>query len=108
MFTTFGNPRVFTCAHRHCYTTVYAADGKGVGAHIMASRDMELQKLRGMGGTAVVPMCNEHHNCRGAQVELKETVALLDRGTPVDLRIQVPVVVGPQSRPRSRARGRAV
>jgi hypothetical protein len=98
------------CAQRGCYTTVYAADGKGVGAHIMVSKDMELMKLAGRGGTAVVPLCNECHNCRGAAVELKETKALLDRQTPVDLRLQAGTGAGPQRglRPRSTGRSRAV
>jgi hypothetical protein len=75
------------CARQGCDNHLYPRDRKGSGAHIMVSLEMELMKLVGLGGTAVVPLCDKCHNCRGGEIELKDTPALQDRRTPVDQRL---------------------
>ncbi len=86
LFRLWKSPRVFTCARQGCLATVERGDGHELGAHIKISLEAELGKLIGVGGTAVVPLCTKHHNCRGERIELAETKALLDMGSPLDLR----------------------
>jgi hypothetical protein len=76
----------------------------------MVSKEMEYLKHKGLGGTAVVPLCNKCHNCRGAQIRLKNTRAVIDRWAPVDQRVSDATGAGSQQgrRPGSTRRSRAL
>ncbi len=39
-----------------------------------------------LAGTAIVPLCDEHHNKTGEVIKLKETYAILDLTCALDLR----------------------
>lgn len=68
----------FPCCAVNCDST------GTLGAHLRVSRLHEIGGKIGIGGTAVVPMCDHHHGT-GA-VEIVTTACIWDKSAPVDLR----------------------
>ena len=78
---------VLSCACLSCIKMHSESSSDLLGAHIQHSWRAELLKLVGYGGTPVVPLCQRCHNCQGAEIKLKETSYIVDRGgSSLDLR----------------------